>query len=160
MRLPRRFFLFFFFFLFVISPPLRGPHAPPVLPTGVPPLIPRAASISMSLAALSRAYETITSSPPRDLLRRMMSNVSSTYSYLRVLVRHAHLFVSQAKAFIGRTINPIHHVSHARAHLRLERNLPLHFFFRSATLSRYWEDRFSHLGRPHRFYPSFMNSHP
>lgn len=84
MRLPRRFFLFFFFFfLLVISPPLRGPHAPPVLPTGVPPLIPRAASISMSLAALSRAYETITSSPLRDLLRRMMSNVSSTYSYLR-----------------------------------------------------------------------------
>lgn len=34
----------------VTSSSLRGPHAPPVLPTGVPPLIPQAASISMSLA--------------------------------------------------------------------------------------------------------------
>lgn len=75
----RRFF--FLFFSLVILPSHRGP---PVLPTGVPPLIPRAASISMSLAlaALSRAYETITSLPLRDLLRRMMSNVSGTYSYL------------------------------------------------------------------------------
>lgn len=159
-RLPRC--CFFFFFLLVISPALRGPRAPPVLPTGVPPLIPRAASISMSLA-WQRFRERMKPLPaclPRDPLRRMMSNVSGTYSFPSACSSDMHTSsCHESGASTGRTINPIHHVSHACAHLRLERNLPSPpssfspRFFSSFTMSVVPGRSFlTHLDRPASIY--------